>query len=204
VSDSTTRIARTIAATGIVLTLVAIALIVRQALTPQHRAPYFGTPIDPPKSASDAVLIDDNGRPAHLLDPAFPSTFVFFGYTHCPDECPLALASLAKAYRGLSPAAQARTRIVFVSVDPARDSPAVMKSYVGNFAAPITGLTGSDSQLAPVWKDYGVEVEPQSRELAHGDAIYAIDASNHVVLIYTPDVSAKNLRADAERLALSR
>jgi len=162
---------------------------------------YFGTPLEPAKTATDAVLTGTNGQPAHLLDSAYPATFLFFGYTHCPDECPLALASLAKAYRGLSHAAQARTRIVFVSVDPARDTPAVMARYVKHFGAPISGLTGLEAQLEPVWRQYGVEVDSKTREIGHGDAIYAIDSTQRVVLIYTPDTPPSELLADAKQLA---
>ena len=72
-------------------------------------ADYAGTPVTPPKAVRDFVLIDTNGRPAHLLVGA-PLEFLFFGYTHCPDECPLALASLARAYRTLDATARARTR----------------------------------------------------------------------------------------------
>jgi protein SCO1/2 len=180
---------------------IGVGLVARGSGGGLHGPPYFGTPVDPPKTAHDATLTDANGQPAHLLDAAFPSTFLFFGYTHCPDECPIALASLAKAYRGLSPAAKARTRIVFVSVDPSRDTPAVMKRYVDNFGAPIVGLTGSEAELSPVWSAYGVQIDARSREIGHGDAIYAIDALEQVVLIYTPDTNAANLRVDAERLA---
>jgi protein SCO1/2 len=187
---------------GVLIAIAAIALGVQYLGHGRQRtAAFFGTPIDPPKTATDAVLTDTNGRPAHVLDGTQPATFLFFGYTHCPDECPLALASLAKAYRGLPPAARARTRIVFVSVDPARDTVPVMKRYVERFGAPIVGLTGTEAQLAPVWKTYGVDVDSKSREIGHGDAIYAIDATQRVVLIYTPDTPPSELRADATQLA---
>jgi protein SCO1/2 len=186
-----------------VLLLIAVAVFASKLLArnPAGNVAYFGTALEPPKNAIDAVLTGSNGQPAHLVDGAFPATFLFFGYTHCPDECPLALASLAKAYRGLSHAAQARTRIVFVSVDPARDTPAVMARYVTHFGAPISGLTGTEAQLAPVWRQYGVEVDSKTREIGHGDAIYAIDSTQRVVLIYTPDTPPSELLADAKQLA---
>jgi protein SCO1/2 len=167
-----------------------------------HRAHYAGTPLDPPKLASDAILIDQTGHAQHLIDPAFAATFVFFGYTHCPDECPLALATLGRAYRALDPAARQRTRVVFVTVDPAQDTPAVLGRYVANFDPHFVALTDSRATLAKVWQAYGVEIQPQAKELiGHGDAIYAIDASGHIVLIYPPDVKASDLEHDASALA---
>jgi protein SCO1/2 len=164
---------------------------------------YAGTPIVPPKAASDAMLTDQDGRPAHVIATGYPLTLLFFGYTHCPDECPLALASIAKAYRTLSPGDAARTRVVFVTVDPARDVPSVMRKYVNAFDPHFVGLTGSATTLAPVWKSYGVEIDRKTRELSHGDAIYAIDGTSHVVLIYPPDATAASIAADAAKLTAS-
>jgi protein SCO1/2 len=187
---------------GVLIAIAAIALGVQFLGHGGAREPaYYGSRLEPPKAATDAVLTNAYGRPDHVLGALFPTTFLFFGYTHCPDECPLALASLAKAFRGLPLSAQARTRIVFVTVDPARDTAPVMRRYLDRFGAPITGLTGTEAQLAPVWKAYGVEVDSKSREIGHGDAIYAIDSTQRVVLIYTPDTPSSELRADASQLA---
>ena len=156
----TEPVRRLAAALALLFGLLALALGVgalwRHRGQPAHA--YFGTPLEPPKTAADAVLTDQNGRPAHVLDPAYRATFLFFGYTHCPHECPLALASLAKAYHGLPAGDASRTRIAFVTVDPARDTPAAVKRYVESFGAPISGLTGSQAELAPVWEAYGVFV----------------------------------------------
>jgi len=167
-----------------------------------HNQHYAGTSLDPPKLASDAILIDQAGHPQHLIEPGYAATFVFFGYTHCPDECPLALATLGRAYRALAPAIRQRVRVVFVTVDPAQDTPAVLGRYVANFDPHLIALTDSRAALAKVWQAYGVEIQPQAKELiGHGDAIYAIDASGHIVLIYTPDVKASDLEHDATALA---
>ena len=76
-----------------------------------------------------------------------------------------------------------------------------MKRYVDAFDAHITGLTGTRPQLASVWNDYGVTVDPASKGISHGDAIYAIDATQHVILIYPPEVQARDLASDAAKLA---
>jgi protein SCO1/2 len=185
------------------LLLAAIVLVISRPRVARPTT-YAGMPVVPAKPAPDALLVDQNGVPAHLIDPAYSLTFLFFGYTHCPDECPLALGSLAKAYRALPPERAARTRVVFVSVDPTRDVPAVMRKYVSAFDPHFVGLTGTNAQLAPVWKAYGVAIERTTRELAHGDAIYAIDATQHVVLIYPPDAPPADLSADAIKLTAPR
>ncbi len=163
---------------------------------------YAGTPVTPPKLAGDAILTDQYGRPQHIIDPGYAATYLFFGYTRCPDECPLALATLGRAYRDLSAAARARTRIVFITVDPAVDTPAVLGRYADHFDAHIVALTDSRAVLADVWREYGVEVQPQAKDLiGHGGSIFAIDATGHIVLIYPPDVKAADITHDATSLA---
>jgi len=160
-----------------------------------------GTPVDPPKQAADFILSDGDGRPAHIVDRAYPVTMLFFGYTHCPDTCPLALAALGRAYRSLDAAQQARTRIVFITVDPLRDRPAVVRAYVRNFDPHVVGLTGSLRELARVWTAYGVRVDARTREVGHGDTMYAITSDGRVAYVYPPDTLATDLAADLRALA---
>jgi protein SCO1/2 len=162
-------------------------------------AHYAGTSIVPPKPVDDFVLTDAAGHANHLLEHA-PLEFLFFGYTHCPDECPLAMGSLAHAYRSLAPESRAKIRVVFVTVDPKRDTPAVLHRYLAGFDPSFIGLTGSVKQLQRVWRSYGVEVDAATKEVGHGDAIYAIDAKHRAILLYTPDVPASDLASDAAKL----
>ncbi len=191
-------------ALGIALALCVLAASVAIAVHHQNAVAtipsshdYSGTPVDPPKPAADFTLIGNDGRPAHLLAAKTPLEFLFFGYTHCPDECPLAMASLGRAYRKLSAENRARTRVVFVTVDPERDTPAVVNAYVHGFDSHFIGLTGSLAQLAPVWNAYGVTVDAKTKEIGHGDAIYAIDGKHETILVYPPDVKANDLAGDA-------
>jgi protein SCO1/2 len=191
-------------ALGAALALCLLAAFVAVAVHQQNAATthpaaqiYAGTPVDPPKPAADFTLIGNDGRPARLLASKTPLEFLFFGYTHCPDECPLAMASLGRAYRKLSAENRARTRVVFVTVDPERDTPAVVNAYVHGFDSHFIGLTGSLAQLAPVWNAYGVTVDAKTKEIGHGDAIYAIDGKHETILVYPPDVKANDLAGDA-------
>ena len=161
---------------------------------------FAGTPLEPPKPAADFTLTGGDGRPAHVVVAGATLEYLFFGYTHCPDECPLAMGSLGRAYRQLTPSERARTSVVFVTVDPERDTPAVVRRYVTGFDPHFVGLTGTRAQLASVWTSYGVAVDAKTKEIGHGDAIYAIDANRNVILVYGPEATAKALLADARKL----
>src|SRR5579862_3670086 len=92
-------------------------------------------------------LVDQNGKPFTDADLKGKWQLVFFGYTHCPDVCPTALNDLSLALDKLG-AKKSEVGIVFISVDPERDTPDVLKSYVGAFGGPIVALTGSPEAVA--------------------------------------------------------
>jgi cytochrome oxidase Cu insertion factor (SCO1/SenC/PrrC family) len=100
-------------------------------------------------------LIDHNGRPA--TDAAYRGRWmlVFFGYTDCPDDCPLTLQKMATALDALGPLAD-QIAPLFITVDPGRDTPDRLAGYLANFGARIIGLTGNSEQIAAVAKAYRV------------------------------------------------
>jgi protein SCO1/2 len=159
-------------------------------------AAMLGTPLDPPKTVIDALLVDGRDRPTHVIDGVTPTTMIIFGYTHCPDTCPLALASLGRAYRMLSHRARERTRIVFITVDPARDTPAVVERYTRAFDPHIVGLTGDAATLARVRDAFGVRVDARTHEISHGTTVFAVDETQRVNLVYPPDTTAKDFAHD--------
>ncbi len=159
-------------------------------------AALIGTPLDPPRSVNDAILRDDRNVDTHLLESNARTTLVFFGYTHCPDACPIALASLGRAYRLLGATARARTRIVFVTVDPARDTPTVIGRYARTFDSHIVALTGDATTLAGVRDAFGVRLDRGSHEISHGTTVFAVDRSRDVRVVYPPDTTAKEFAHD--------
>jgi protein SCO1/2 len=190
---------------GVALALVVLAAFVgivahRRAAPAEPMNAFAGTPLEPPKPAADFTLTGGDGRPAHVIVAGATLEYLFFGYTHCPDECPLAMGSLGRAYHRLTPDQRARTRVVFVTVDPERDTPAVVGRYATGFDPRFIGLTGTRAQLERVWTSYGVAVDAKTKDIGHGDAIYAIDANRNVILVYTPETTAKALLADALKL----
>jgi protein SCO1/2 len=105
-----------------------------------------------PATAPDFTLIDQNGQRFTLSKIQGHPIALFFGFTHCPDECPTTLAHLAHAVH--APGVPHDTRVAFITVDPDRDSPATLKRYVRLFDPQFIGLTGGLSQLNPVYDAY--------------------------------------------------
>jgi protein SCO1/2 len=148
------------------------------------------------KQAPDFTLTDQTGAPLHLTDLRGKVILMTFGFTHCPNICPTTLAHLAAIERSLPPAEQARLRVLFITVDPARDTPAVLKDYVGFYASNFTGLTGSADDIAKVAKAYGAYYEAvlQDSQVAgnyytvnHSAYIYLIDPAGRYALLYNND-----------------
>lgn len=192
---------------GIAGALFCIALAIVLAISMSKKSPgtsvadLIGTPLDPPKAAADALLRDGRDRPTHVIDGIATTTMIFFGYTHCPDVCPLALAALGHAYRMLGPDARARTRIVFVTVDPARDTPAIAGRYAHQFDPHIVGLSGDPQTLAHLRDAYGVTIDARTHEIGHGATVFAVDRDARVLAVYPPDTSAKDYAHDLALLA---
>jgi len=121
---------------------------------PAERPPLEGAAIGGPLK-----LIDQDGKPFSSDALAGKYRILYFGYTFCPDACPTDMAVLGKAMRLLDtsdPAKSAKIQPIFVTVDPARDKPAVLKQFVAAFYPRLIGLTGSDADIAAVAKAYAI------------------------------------------------
>lgn len=105
-------------------------------------------------------------------------TFMFFGYTHCPDVCPLALSTGSQAFNALSAEERSRVRMLMVSVDPGRDSVTRLKEYTAFFHPEMLGVTGSDETVAQVAGAFGAAYR---RQPVREDGSYAVD---HTVSTY--------------------
>ena len=104
------------------------------------------------------TLTNQDGRPVTERDFAGKYRLIYFGFTHCPDVCPTDLAIIGQALRGFEksdPARAARVAPIFVTVDPERDTPAVLKEFVAAFHPRLVGLTGTPEQVADMVKRYG-------------------------------------------------
>jgi len=157
----------------------------------------------PGQRAPDFTLVDQDGHPFTLSQQRGKAVVLFFGYTHCPDVCPTTLAHVQRAVASLGPTGQ-RIRVAFITVDPRRDTSAVLRSYVALFGKNVVGLRGSDASLASLESAYHVwaqRLPSKSAEgylVAHSSAIYLIDPNGTLVTIMnwtdTPDELAAAFR----------
>jgi len=138
------------------------------------------------KAAGDFTLTDENGRPFRLSQLRGKVVLLFFGYTHCPDVCPTTMAKLARAAKLLGNDAD-RVVTLFVSVDPGRDTPEVMKHYLEYFHLNSFGLTGTKDEIDEVVKQYGARYEIEKSDSAagyhvsHSTDLYLLDQKGELV-----------------------
>jgi protein SCO1/2 len=160
----------------------------------------------PPFSLSDTAR-------APLSNDALKGRFslLFFGYTNCPDVCPLTLQALASMKRALEKrepklAPEALPQVLFVSVDSERDTPARMRSYLDGFDASFLGATGPDAALAPLFDTLGVTARKEVRdgtqyEVAHNGAIYFIGPRAELIAVSSPPHDPATLASDYVKIS---
>jgi len=146
-------------------------------------------------------LVDQNGKRVSDADLKGKWQLLFFGYTHCPDACPTALNEIALALDRLGEKRD-KVGVVFITVDPERDTPEVLKNYVQSFDAGIVALTGSPEQVAQAAKAYRVYYAKHPRpdggyDMDHSAVIYVMDPQGRFTASFTPESTAD---AIAERL----
>ena len=175
---------------GLVLVFGAILLIT-------GRSP---SPIGPAVAAVGGPfhLEDQNGRPVSDQDMKGRPFLVFFGFTHCPDVCPTTLFDISEVLKQLGQDAD-RTGALFITVDPERDTPTVLKDYLSNFDPHMRGLTGDPAAVAAALKAYRV----YAKKVALSDGDYTMD---HTAVVYLMDkdgrfVAPFNLKQTPEAAA---
>jgi len=149
---------------------------------PSQQAPLAGAAIGGP-----FALTDQDGKAVTDKDFAGHYRAVYFGYSFCPDVCPTTLQVLMQGYHAFakdSPGGAARLVPIFITVDPDRDTPAVLKQYVAAFGPELKGLTGSPAEIAKVAKAYAVSYSKEPA--AKGATGYLMDHSS-VVILFGPD-----------------
>jgi len=151
-------------------------------------------------------LPDADGRLRSLADWKGKVTVVFFGYTQCPDVCPTTMAELAQI-RTLLGADADRLQTVFVTIDPERDTPEILKAYVANFGPGVVALRGNAEQTAAAAKEFKVFYAkvpgktPGSYTMDHSAASFVFDPTGRVRLFVPYGADPKILAADIKQLA---
>ncbi|MCU6454227.1 SCO family protein [Sphingomonas sp. A2-49] len=188
------------------LPVAALAVVACQpAATPREAPPLAGATIGGP-----FALVDQDARP--VTDRTFAGKYriMYFGYTFCPDVCPTDAAAIGKGLAILDrsdPALARRIVPVFVSVDPERDTPAVLKSFVANFHPRMVGLTGTPAQIAAVAKAYAVFAGKGDRQpgggylVNHSRTTYLMDPDGKPLAILPSDKGAQAVADEIRRWA---
>ena len=147
-------------------------------------ATYRGGLVTPPLPKPRFTLTDTSGAPFDFWRKTQGYvTLLFFGYARCPDQCPLHIANIATAVKKMPPGLRDRVKLVFVTTDPARDSPKVLRSWLDLFDQRFIGLTGSDAEIEAAQRAAGV---PPASKTVLADKDYAVAHANFV-LAYTKD-----------------
>ncbi|MBW4051740.1 MAG: SCO family protein [Proteobacteria bacterium] len=150
-------------------------------------------------------LTDQNGQPVTAADYRHDIVLLYFGYTHCPDQCPTTLAMLGNALQALGPQAS-QVRVLFVSVDPRRDTVAVLKRYVGNFGPQFVGLRGDQTELTTLSKRYRISYHYEAPdkygdyEVDHSTAVFVFGRHGRARLLGQSDNTEKQYTSDLRRL----
>lgn len=177
---------------------------------------FRGSLIEPSLAAADFSLTQTNGEDFNLGDQRGRVVLVFFGYTHCPDVCPLTLAEYRQIYNQLGEQAD-NVDFVFVTVDPDRDTPEVIDEFVHAFNPAFIGLSGTDEELQVAWDAYWVgrqvpflegsdepehegEAHANGYEVSHSTRIYVIDKLGNLRLTFPFGMSAMDMSHDVSRL----
>jgi protein SCO1 len=135
---------------------------------------------EPYPAASEIDLTRSDGSRFRLSDLRGDVVLLFFGYTSCPDVCPATMAELRQALAELNVQDEKRVKVVFVTVDPERDTPERVQAYVDQFNPAFIGLSGSKADLEKIWVDYGVYREIAGEQSAAG---YIVNHTARVSLI---------------------
>ncbi len=190
----------------IALVLLAGAAVWVSASRQSLPAPAIATVLPEPLALPAVQLTDQRGLDFSTAELVGNFSLLFFGFTHCPDICPITLQTLANVdtelrARGLEP-----PRVVFVSVDPERDTPARIERYLGNFNANFVGLTGSQLALQPLLAALGVTVQrhqlpnQEFYNVTHNSTVYLVGPQAEWLAIFSAPHDASVIATDFVRV----
>jgi protein SCO1 len=153
-------------------------------------------------------MTDQDGQPVTAADYRKDLVVLYFGYTACPDECPTTLTMLANALHTLGPQAS-QVRVLFVTVDPSRDTSGVLKRYVNNFGPEFVGLRPDQDELSALSKRYRIAYHYEkpdkdgNYEVDHSSAVFIFDRGGRARLLALSDNTSQQVASDLHRLLAS-
>nr|WP_206315275.1 SCO family protein [Streptomyces sp. C1-2] len=166
------------------------------------------TVLDQPFEKPDLVLTDTHGKKYDLrAETEKRPTLVYFGYTHCPDVCPLTMNNIAVAKKQLPRTEQDKLRVVFVTTDPKRDTPAELGKWLKGIDPDIVGLTGGFAKTQAAARSLGISIEPTTKDKngkvvsTHGTQVIAFSPSTDKgYLLYSQDATVDDYTKDLPRI----
>ena len=182
-----------ISAIAVIAVVAVFAVGVRLLRKPSFRNEV----INPPTQAAEINMVDDHGQTFRMSDMRGKVVLLYFGYTNCPDECPLTMAHIKQALGTIGADAQ-DVRVVMVTTDPTHDSPQAMIDFLSNFDPSFIGIPGSADDLAKIYKDYGVTVLDSGE--THSSYTYVIDRNGDLRLLFVPDTGPDDIASDLKLL----
>jgi len=195
-----------IIASFVVLFLVAAGwgVILYKLWEHKSKEDFYGNSLE--MEIPDFTLTDQNGEKVSLSDFRGKPVFLFFGYTHCPDICPVTLSVLNGVSKEFGEESD-EFKVLFVTVDPERDNPETLKKYVPFFNESFTGLTGTPDEIQDVansFRAFYMKEESDSEAgylMGHTSAIYLLDRKGNVILRYPQDkMDPKSIAGDLKRI----
>lgn len=149
------------------------------------------------------TLTDDHGRQFDFAnDTRGKLVYLYFGYTHCPDVCPLTMGYIAAALRRQARALRRKIEVVFVTVDPGRDTPAVLRNWLGRYDASFVGLTGTPGQIRTAERDSGAPLAPaetpkgSNHAVQHSSLVFAYSPDSRAHVVYAEGFSPRDYAHD--------
>lgn len=194
-------------ARGVLSIVLALALVAcdEHAGSPSTPARFVSTDITGVGWGRDFHLLDHAGKPRSLADFKGKVVMLYFGYTHCPDQCPTTMAEMAGVRSKLGESGR-RVQGLFVTVDPRRDTPQVLAQYVSAFDPSFLGLYGDESTTSALAKEFKFYYSAQKADahgnysVDHGSAIYVFDPTGRLRLLMNPGMSIDAMAADVRLL----
>lgn len=167
-------------------------------------SPFRAPQADATDYATDFSLFDSGGKPRSLASYRGKLVVLFFGYTHCPDVCPTTLGDMATVLRQLGPRAQ-QVQVLFVTLDPARDTPQMLAQYVPAFHPSFAGLTADEARIAATARAFRVVYRKNagagsSYTLDHSAGSFVFDKTGHLRLLLPYGQSPGDITHDLELL----
>jgi protein SCO1/2 len=192
---------------ALALVLAVLALTLAACGSSGGDAKFYGITHDAYQVLPDSLTDTDGESYSLVSSPARPLTLVFFGYTHCPDICPMVMSNLASAMTRLSSAEQKKVQVIFVTTDPSRDTPAVLRRYLDRYNKSFIGLTGPIDTISTIGKALAVYVA-QGQKLpsggydlnTHSTQVTAVGADHKARVLWTMDTSSAQFASDIHTL----